>query len=186
MSAAALYAALLRDPEDRLCEAALRDALDEEDDPLGEAMRLGLGGDFPAGEIPSFQVPWRGLLAQVWASDAVPWWRLTVRDGLVREITAFCREFVEPRAARRVFAAYPITRVSLPDRSPFHGVLGEPLWRRDDYFVRDTHETLPSPLFDRLESGRPAGSCRYYATADEARDDLSLACVAYGRWVASP
>jgi uncharacterized protein (TIGR02996 family) len=106
-------------------------------------------------------------------------WRL--RRGLAEEVTLATADFL-PRAAA-LFGAAPILRVMLADREPLAGSDG--LWRwYGDEFGGDgeTEADLPRGIFDWLR-GPPRGYylCRSYLTEEDARGDLCLAAVQFGR-----
>jgi uncharacterized protein (TIGR02996 family) len=106
-----------------------------------------------------------------------------------------------PGLAAALFAAHPVTEVRLVDRKPASGYPrslggdplhdGRPFWLPHQYGDRGPPERHWLPRCLILRGGREGERgqftdvrARYYDSTDEAEQDLSVACVAYGRQLA--
>jgi uncharacterized protein (TIGR02996 family) len=122
-----------------------------------------------------------------------------VRRGFVASVALPTAAFLELAAA--LFAAHPITEVRLVDRKPASGYPrslggdplhdGRPFWLPHQYGDRGPPERHWLPRCLILRGGRERERvrfsdirARYYDSTDEAEQDLSVACVAYGRQLA--
>jgi uncharacterized protein (TIGR02996 family) len=121
-----------------------------------------------------------------------------IRRGFIESVALPCADFL--RHAEALFRAQPITRVTLSDRDAggaYHDGAGIAFVRRQPSDTRDSPDTLPDVLFDRLVSPESANfvslhvgdsvgwiELKYFPDAADARDALSDSCVAHGRELA--
>jgi uncharacterized protein (TIGR02996 family) len=133
------------------------------------------------------------LIGEPWSADSVQF-----RRGFVESVTLTAADFL--RHAEALFRAQPITRVTLSDRDAggaYHDGAGIAFVRRQPSDTRDSPDTLPDVLFDRLVSPESANfvslhvgdsvgwiELKYFPDAADARDALSDSCVAHGRELA--
>jgi uncharacterized protein (TIGR02996 family) len=108
------------------------------------------------------------------------------RRGFVEEVELPCAAFVKHAAA--LFAAAPVTRVTLGDREPYpsQAYREYSCWFEDPHDYEDPHpaSNLPADLFELLAAPVAYSACgwRLKRFPDaEAADALSRACVLFGR-----
>lgn len=89
--------------------------------------------------------------------------------------------------AAELFRRHPIERVTLTDKDPFSddqpGWAWTKPWGPNPEFELQTHWVVPGYLFDLLPK---TWDCRiWYSARQTALDDLSSACVRFGRAAAN-
>lgn len=101
--------------------------------------------------------------------------RVTWSRGFVSAVELSTVDFLAH--AGDLFARHPVEVVRLSDRRPYRTVSDQFGWSADD---EDRHHMawLPDQLWERLE---PNGRRRNYLFFEEAVQELSHACVRYGR-----
>lgn len=101
-----------------------------------------------------------------------------------------CYKSRTPGLARAIFAAHPVTRLVLTDKTPYRVDKGSFGWYDEERegLVRGSADMVPRTLFYRLTAaGRnTVGDASkdywaWYGTEQAALDALAAACVAYGR-----
>lgn len=108
---------------------------------------------------------------------------VTVWRGFVSGVETDIESATPDRFAA-LFRLHPIDRVTLVDRDPWVGVGSYHWWCFPGPFMSAVAYYIPLHLFGLLSGGRPDEFYREYETGDQAADDLSNACVAWGRALA--
>ncbi|QVL33942.1 TIGR02996 domain-containing protein [Telmatocola sphagniphila] len=103
------------------------------------------------------------------------------RRGLMEEVHMTCADFM--RHAEMLFKNNPITRVSLTDRKVWKGFYGVYGWLISRSYERQ--DTLRFELWKKLEPKiETYPKHRVYESESQAFEELSRACVDYGRELA--
>lgn len=108
--------------------------------------------------------------------------------GFVSSLTCTCAAFMQHAAA--IFAAQPVTAVTISDREPGRGDLPRVFWQRESVnyrlwppqYTQRRSYAVPDVLFDELLGREEMHSrTKSYDIPDLARAALSAACVSWAR-----
>jgi uncharacterized protein (TIGR02996 family) len=105
---------------------------------------------------------------------------VTVARGFVSHISLPCAAFLEH--AQAIFAAHPVTEVTLTDKRPDHEIGRYRIWWYDDSNGNypNAPDYLPMELFHALP-GTIKNSGKHFSSEESAMDWLSVRCVAFAR-----